>query len=327
MFAHLRSSMGALSLVVALYLCAPGSAAPLTNQFVPVGVINTAASVGTDAFGVAYDPVNDRIWHHDGSGVLRAFTPFKNLNIGTLPIDGVTGLPSLNVSTGQMTPAPGGGLQALGFNQATGQLVMHSVGIGPLQGFDPFTGANVSPYATPIPAGTSFMDGLDIEGPGADVYFSPELAITRDSFKNGALFLDNTNPAQTDISAVSAGLALTRWAGIEAVTSLGTVYAVAEVDFGGGPVARTIATYGLLGNFIAVDPDGSPFASRIEDLAYDGRYLYGASLEDQRIFVFDIVGPGGTLAEPVPEPASLCLLGMAVAGAAGCACRRRRKGA
>ena len=88
---------------------------------------------------------------------------------------------------------------------------------------------------------------------------------------------------------------------------------MAEVDSGGSPVGRTIATYDLAGTFIAVDPDGSPFATRLEDLAYDRRYLYGVSIGDSRIFVFDIVGPGST----IPEPSTLVLFLVGILGVTG----------
>ena len=139
---------------------------------------------------------------------------------------------------------------------------------------------------------------------------------------NGVVFLDNTNPAQTDINPPSAGNTITRWSGIEAVTSLGFIYTVAEVDLGAGPVGRTIATYDLAGNLFAVDPDGSPFATRLEDLAFDGRYLYSGSIGDARIFVFEIVGPGGTT--PIPEPASCVVWGI-IAGITGLVFVRRRR--
>ena len=78
----------------------------------------------------------------------------------------------------------------------------------------------------------------------------------------------------------------------------------------------------MAGNLIAVDPDGSPFAVRLEDLAFDGRYLYGSDFGTNRVFVFDIVGPGGLA---VPEPASLAV--WSLLGVAGCgwAARRWRK--
>jgi hypothetical protein len=304
-----------LALIAVLAMAATASAAPLPNQIVPVGVINTGAAVGQDAFGVAYDSKNNLIWHYVGGSNLHAFTPFKDLFIPGLPIDGFTGLPMLNVTTGQTTPSPNPGLiQAIGFNKLTGQLVMHNNGVpGVVQGFDVFTGANLNAYLTPMPAGTQFLDGLDVEG--GDVYSSSEPSATgRDSYKNGVLFLDNTNPAQTDISSISAGTSITRWAGIEAVSELGFIYAVSEVDFGGGPVGRSIGVYDFLGTFFAFDPDGSPFASRLEDLAFDGRYLYAGSIGDARIFVFDITGPGGLA---IPEPttlATMSLLGLAVLG-------------
>ena len=311
----------ASSMAASLLWAAPVSAVPLVNDLVPVGVIDTLTAVGEDAFGVAYDPVNDRIWHNSGSGTAHAFMPFKNLTIGSLPIDGVTGLPVLTTSTGGTTAHGVTGIQALGFNSATGDLVIHNGATpGVLLEFAPFTATPGTGLGTTLPAGTLFLDGLDVEG--SDVYTSSEPASTSgDSYKNGALFLDNTSFAQTDISAVSAGTKITRWAGIEAVTSLGQVYAVAEVDFGGGPIGRTIATYDLLGGFTAVDADGSPFAARLEDLAFDGRYLYGGSIGDHRIFVFDIVGPGGTVPMPEPETMALLLAGLAAAGLV----RRRRR--
>jgi hypothetical protein len=287
------------------FVAADAGAVPLTNQFVPIAVIDTATATLTDAFGVTYDPVNDVIWHNPtGGGVAFAFTPLKNLAIGSLPIDGFTGLPALTIGTGGSTPGIPS-FEALGFNSATGSIAV-LLGGGIIMDVAPFTGV-VGAATAGCGAATSFLDGLDIEG--TDCYQSAEDG-SRDSLKNGALFLDDTVAAQTDISAVSAFSAITRWAGVEAVTSLGFVYATAELDFGFG---RTIATYDLSGALFAVDPDGSPFASRIEDLAFDGRYLYGASLGDARIFVFDIVGPGGTV---VPEPGALGLLGLSLAGIA-----------
>jgi hypothetical protein len=313
-------------MLVAVLVCAgTASAVPLANQFVPVGVIDTSLAVGEDAFGVSYDPVNDLIWHNVGSGTAHAFTPFKNLVIGSLPIDGFTGLPALTLSTGGTTPTGVGGIQALGFDSNTGDLVIHDPagagGGGELKEFAPFTGTVGTPI--PISAGIAgFIDGLDIEGTGpigagTDVYFSPEGGSGfLKSFKNGAIFLDDTSVAQTDISAVSVaadiGTSIVRWAGIEAVTALGTVYTVAATN--GGTLSRTVATYDSAGTLLAVDPDGSPFATRLEDLAYDGRYLYGGSLGDSRIFVFDIVGPGGTV---IPEPSTLILFLAGIFGVAG----------
>ena len=115
-----------LSCWLSYLVCAgTASAIPLANQFVPVGVIDTGTAVGEDAFGVAYDPGNDAIWHNFGSGTIRAFTPFKNLTIGSLSIDGVTGLPSLTTSTGGTTPTVITGIQALGFDSATDSIVIH----------------------------------------------------------------------------------------------------------------------------------------------------------------------------------------------------------
>ena len=60
-----------------------------------------------------------------------------------------------------------------------------------------------------MPAGTGFLDGLNIEV--SNVYTSSEPASTGgDSYKNGALFMDNTSAAQADISDVSAGTNITR---------------------------------------------------------------------------------------------------------------------
>jgi len=272
---------------------------PVANQIVPIAIINTAASAGVDAFGVTYDPVNDLIWVNSVAGTsLEQYTPLKNLNIAALPIDGGTGLPQLAVTSGAPTPLLGGltSLEALGFDPISGQILIHQNGSpDTIEGIDPFTGANKATYSTPaidaalVAAGTGFVDGLDVNG--ADVYWSPEPGITKDSFKNSALFLDNMNVLQTDISAVWVGNGapiITRWAGIEVVNNF--VYAVSEVDSGAD---RTIATYDLLGNFVAVDPDGDPIAQRFEDLAFDGVYLYGADAGGSRIFVFDVVGPGG----------------------------------
>jgi hypothetical protein len=282
-------------------------AIPVANQLIPVGVINTAVAPNAqDAFGVAYDSANDVIWATSG-GVIEAFTPFNNLNIGALPIDGVTGLPVLTANVGT-TPNPGSGIEALGYNAATGQLLMH-VGTNILA-FDPFTGLNSNVFFPAV--GGSFFDGLDKDG--ADVYWSPEDG-SRDSIKNGAIFLDNTVVAQTDMTGVWVGPGfptITRWAGVEKANNF--IYTVGEVDFGGGG-KRTIGTYDLAGNFFAVDPDGSPFAVRLEDMAFDGRYLYSGSIGDSRVFVFDIVGPGGLASEVGGEMSSLDTVALLISGA------------
>jgi hypothetical protein len=319
--------LAVMSFSLGLIATADNAHALLTNQIVPVAVIDTGKAIGDDAFGVTYDPIHDLIWAHASLPSAFAFTPLKNLVLGALPIDGFSGLPSLTFAVGAVpltdpAGAPIGGIQALGFDPTlgpNGSIMVHDTFPNLLTTVDPVLGVNNGSLAIPpVPLATGWLDGLDVEGP--DIYFSPEGGVGfGKSFKNGAVFLDSTVFAQSDISSVSAGTSITRWAGIEAVTGLGHIYTAAEVDGGGGPVGRTIATYDLAGNFVAVDPDGSPFASRIEDLAYDGRYLYGASLGDSRIFVFDLVGAGGT----IPEPLTFVSLAGAVMLLSGRYTRRR----
>jgi hypothetical protein len=308
--------------VLAGSFCA--QAAPMANQLVPIAVYQGYAS----PFGLAYDPGNNVMWIKDtGGGPLRAITPFNAFTPAQIASFGPAGpngvvVPFAASNTGLTTPNVfGQGAQALGFYN--GQIVMHRGGGNPIGSFDPVTGGNVNGNLfSPMPAGTSFLDGLDVDAAG-NFYFSPEPASTGgDSYRNSAIFLNNANAAQTDVSPPAPGVAMiVRWAGIEEITSLGLVFTVA--DTGGNSPFRTIATFDLLGNLIAVDPDGSPFASRLEDLAFDGRYLYGTDFATNQIFVFDIVGPGGL--QPVPEPASMLAWGLLTGvGLAGYRLRRRK---
>lgn len=319
-----RRALLCAALSALLFFCASfTSAAPLSNQIVPIAQYIAAPG----AFGLAYDNVNNRIWSSNvnGSTTLSGWIPYNSFTpaqIAGFPVvGGIQQIPFATGTSGQTTTAPNGGAQALGF--FGGQLYMHTGGNpGVIRSFDPITGANLANALVPTAdALISFMDGLDVDAAG-NIFYSPEPALSgRDSFMNLTKFLDNTSAGQTDINPPSLFNFVTRWAGIEVVDELGRVYTVAELDGGSG---RSIATYDLLGNLIAIDPDGSPFAARLEDLAFDGRYLYGTDFANNTIFVFDVVGPGGLT---IPEPASMGV--WAIAGIAGgiAAWRRRARAA
>lgn len=318
-------------------MAAPASAVPIAGQFVPVGVYLDT----THAFGLAYDSVNDVIHYaqgDSGDNLVHTVKPFKNYTaaeIAALPL--VNGIPGLSLAASQHdvagTTDPGGSggsgsgahFSALAFNAATGQLLQTSG--GGVRAYDPFTAANQST----IPGiGTGFADGLDVDG--ANNWFSPDV---QDIFKNGLLFIDNSDPTKTTLpgwaglgSATGSG-----WAGVEQVGN--SLFAVAVQSFSDTGRSRTIVRFdATTGELLGFDPDGDPVAARWEDLAYDGQFLYAADLRGNAdgagtvgdIYVFAVTGglnPDPD-PQPVPEPSSLLLI-LGCASLAGAWIERDRR--
>jgi hypothetical protein len=311
-------------------------ALPVAGQISVVGVYNNTVS----AFGIAYDSVNDVIHYTQGDAgddfvhTVKAFKNYTALELagfGSVTVDGDT-FPSMTLVEGQHDVAgitsPGGlggsgvgaHFSALAFNTATGQLVQTSN--ADVRAYDPFTAAG----QTTIPGvGAGFADGLDLDG--ANRWFSPDVG---DIFNNSVLTFDNAVLAHTDLG-VWAGLGGAvgfGWSGTEQVGD--SLFAVAVQDFADSGRSRTIVRFDITtGQLVGYDPDGHLVASRWEDLAYDGRYLYAADLRGDLdgngvqgdIYVFDV---GGGL--NIPEPSSFLLVATGVIGLSLGKSRRRTAG-
>lgn len=307
-------------------------AAPVQAQVTPVAVYQDI----NGAFGLGFDPVNNLIWVAEGDAgdnvihSLRPWNDFSAAEKAALPlnVDGASQISNavglLDVA-GTTDPAAGGGSSAhfrsLAFDTAGGQIVMQSSGVG-LEAFDPFTAANHNSNFRPGSAQSSFSDGLDVDG--ANTWYSGDV---QDIYKNGVLFADNSNTSQSQLP-VWSGLGSDQangWSGVEQVGD--KLFAVAVHSNSDTGRSRTIVTFDAnSGDLLFFDPDGDPLAARWEDLAFDGRFLYAADLRGNEdglgpngdIYVFDVIGGGGSIIVPppqgVPEPGTLVLFGVALAG-------------
>jgi hypothetical protein len=301
-------------------------AAPVIGDIAPVGVYKDTPG----AFGLAYDPGRDVMWYTALSGSSKALSikPWKNFTaaeIAAMPV--VHGLPVASTTDSEHasleTPLPSSG-QALGFDTASGKLVMNNTSAGRLRSFDPITGANVADFGF----GEHILtDGTDVDG--GNQWHS------RDGFtglihKNGAVFATEANAAQTFLPGWSgAGPSTTDfWSGVEQIGD--SLYAVAVQTNSDVPNSRTIVKFDVVtGVLEAYDPDGYTYARRWEDLAYDGRYLYAADLRGNefggtglgQIFVFDL---GGGLNPTVPLPSAVWA-GLGLLGLCGVVRRVRKR--
>ncbi len=307
-------------------------AQPLVGQIVPIAIY-----VDLDlAFGLTYDSKNDLMWYSEGqldlTGEIHSFMPYKNYSEGQRNsfFNQSLGIQIINPTQAQedvagITPSPGA---ALGFDEASGRLVSSPLNSPTLVAAEPFTFNNQDPNFRPghAPIG-GLIDGLDIEPDST--WYSPDI---EDIYRNGNLFADNTNPDQTTLpewlglgSPTAEG-----WSGVEQVDD--NVFAVAVHERGNQGLTRTIVRFDLNGRLVSFDPDGDPRATRWEDLAYDGEFLYAADARGDAdsneiigdVYVFGVTG--GLDPTSVPEPTSeLGLLAFGSIGAGSTFLRRRKK--
>lgn len=156
------------------------------------------------------------------------------------------------------------------------------------------------------------IDGFDIDG--GKIYWSPDISYA--AAINAVTGVDDPGVILNPAGGLS---------GIERVVS-GTNDWLFVVNDASSPrkICRTL-TSAPNAAFPADDCVSLP-NSRYEDLAFDGRYLYAADYYGNRIDKIDLKLDGSSIFVPpggsVPEPESLALVGLALAGLAA---TRRRK--
>jgi PEP-CTERM motif len=237
------------------------------------------------AFGLAYDGTN--IWYSNASGTIFEMT-------------------TSGVDTGKSIT--GNYWSALAFNSANNKLATMQSGV--LKQFDRAGAANVNITTlnvtnTNIAGGYGgLIDGLDIEG--GTLWWSPDVDKVYTSPLAGGGVV-------TTFLGGAGG-----YSGVEYVTAGGNSYVIVVND-ASNPRRLCIHTTA------AVEIGCTVIAnSRYEDLAFDGRYLYAADYNSNRIDKIDLLIDGVVIFNPVPEPATW---GMMIAGfgIVGGAMRRRQR--
>jgi hypothetical protein len=282
-------------------------AVPVAGDFIPVAVYSNWEG----AFGLAYDSTNDLMWYTQGDfgdGIIRSFTPYKNLVAPPFQISQALGNHGVNTTS----PTGGSYFRSLAFDSATGQLVMQGSGFN-LQSFDPITAATENFDYRPGSANDGFSDGLDVDG--ANTWYSPDV---QPIYNNGVLVV---NPAIDGVLPSWTGLGGPIPFGYSGVEQVGdSLFAVSVQDFADQGQSRTIVRFDLTGNLLGFDADGDPTAARWEDLAYDGKFLYAADLRGDfngdgiagDVYVFEVTG--GLDPTSTPEPSSAVMFGTVLAG-------------
>lgn len=326
-------SRGLLAVAIGIQLLpSPSKAAPIPSQFEPIAVYANL----NGAFGLTYDSTRDLIWgsstiQNGGDGFIHSFKPYKNFSAAERAsfFDPILGIQVItptdaDLDVGGLTEVIGG---ALGYDPVLDLLVSHDPVDGKLKAVTP--GANtitVEDYQPGNGVGTGLVDGIDIEG--GNTWVSHDV---NDIYVNGLLFADNGEPAQASLpdwngdgSENTLG-----WSGVEQVGS--SVFAVAVQDHGNSGLTRTIVEFDLAGNLVAYDPDGDVRATRWEDLACDGSFLYAADVRgdiDSNGTLGDVYVLGGSACHPltaVPTPSSLLLLSIGIPALRLLGNTRRRK--
>lgn len=298
-------------------------AAPIETQITPVAVYHDAFR----PFGMAYDPVNNVMWFTQGDtgdGLVHSARPFNSFSAAELAgVPLVGGVYQFGTAAwekdaaGAFATGTSAYFRSLAYDSSIGKLVMQGNGFS-LVSFDAGTGANLAAYGA---ASDGFSDGLDVDG--GTVWYSPDVQGIQ---KNGVVLVDydwSGNPA--------LGITLPSWTGLGSAQTLGfsgveqvagKLWAVAVQDFGDAGQTRTIVSFDpVTGELLTYDENGDPIAARWEDMAFDGRYLYAADLRGNAdgdgivgdIYVFDIVGAGGSELAPIPEPGTFALAGLVLA--------------
>lgn len=300
----------------------PAYAAPIPGQAIPIGVYTDIPS----AFGIAYDPQNDLIWYSSqADGVVHSIKPFKNFTPSQVAslIPTLNGVPEVTMAFSQNNlyitdPIANGGAfvggQPLAFDSSVGQLVSPTnVGTSSgiiLQSYDPITGGNVNSNYRPGSAPSNNpIDGLDVDG--GDVWLSPDVNAI---YKNGILFASQTPPFTTLPFWLGTGTNITAgWSGVELVGQTLLAVAVQDPTNSNTPTSRTLVSFdATTGVLLGFDPDGFGVGSHLEDMAFDGQFLYIAEPFDDAngnglggdIYVFGLSGGLSV----VPEPGTLWIL-------------------
>jgi hypothetical protein len=237
------------------------------------------------AFGLAFDGTN--MWYSNSAGNIYEMT--------------TNGVDTGNSITGNYW-------SALAYNSATNKLATMQSGI--LKQFSRSNAANVNistlgAVTTNIAGGYGgLIDGLDIEG--GNLWWSPDV----DKVYNSPL--DGTG-VRTEFLGGAGG-----YSGVEYLTVNGVSYVIVVND-ASNPRRLCVHTTA------AVEIGCTTLAnSRYEDLGFDGRYLYAADYNSNRIDKIDLFVDGVPIFGGVPESSTWTMM-IAGFGLAGAALRYRRR--